>query len=129
VTAIETSRLLLRPWQPDDLAQLTRLLGDPEVTRHIVLASRSPPRMWPRYRPGPLEQWEHNGFAPWVAIEKATGRWVGRIGLNEILDWPGPDKVGSAGSCTESSGAGDLPPRAAAPACATGSRSWGWRGS
>jgi RimJ/RimL family protein N-acetyltransferase len=37
VTAIETPRLLLRPWQPDDLAELTRLLTDPEVTRYIVL--------------------------------------------------------------------------------------------
>jgi RimJ/RimL family protein N-acetyltransferase len=37
VTAIETSRLLLRPWQPDDLGELTRLLTDPEVIRYIVL--------------------------------------------------------------------------------------------
>ena len=30
---IETARLLLRPWQPDDLAEFTRLLTDPVVTR------------------------------------------------------------------------------------------------
>jgi len=92
VTAIETSRLLLRPWQPDDLAQLTRLLGDPEVTRYILLGEPFTPQDVAQVSARTLEQWDHNGFGPWVAIEKATGRWVGRIGLNEILDWPGPDE-------------------------------------
>jgi RimJ/RimL family protein N-acetyltransferase len=94
VTTIQTPRLLLRPWQPDDLAELTRLLSDPEVTRYIVLnEQRFTPEDVAEVSARTLEQWEHNGFGPWVAIEKATGRWVGRIGLNEILDWPGPDKV------------------------------------
>jgi RimJ/RimL family protein N-acetyltransferase len=30
---------------------------------------------------------------PLAAIEKQTGRWVGRIGLDELADWPGPHKV------------------------------------
>jgi RimJ/RimL family protein N-acetyltransferase len=40
-----------------------------------------------------LRPWQPDGFGRWVAIEKATGRWVGRIGLSEILGWPGPDKI------------------------------------
>jgi ribosomal-protein-alanine N-acetyltransferase len=36
--------------------------------------------------------WEDYGFGPWAALEKATGRWVGRIGLNLLPDWPGDDK-------------------------------------
>ena len=90
---IETSRLLLRPWQPDDLAEFTRLLTDPEVTRYIVLNQPFTPEDVIAVSDRTLEQWEHNGFGPWVAIEKATGRWVGRIGLSEIQDWPGLDKV------------------------------------
>lgn len=93
MTAIETSRLLLRPWQPDDLAELTRLLTDPEVTRYIVLSEPFTPKDVAEVAARTLEQWDHNGFGPWVAIEKATGRWVGRIGLNEIRDWPGPENV------------------------------------
>jgi RimJ/RimL family protein N-acetyltransferase len=93
VTAIETSRLLLRPWQPDDLAELTRLLTDPEVTRYIVADEPFTPEDVAEVSARTLEQWEHNGFGPWVAIEKATGRWVGRIGLSEMPDWPGADKV------------------------------------
>jgi RimJ/RimL family protein N-acetyltransferase len=33
MTAIETARLLLRPWQDDDLERLVALYGDPRVSR------------------------------------------------------------------------------------------------
>jgi RimJ/RimL family protein N-acetyltransferase len=36
--------------------------------------------------------WNAHGFGPWAALEKASGRWVGRIGLNLLADWPGPDR-------------------------------------
>jgi ribosomal-protein-alanine N-acetyltransferase len=90
---IETARLLLRPWQPGDLAEFTRLLTDPVVTRHIVVSTPFSPQDVAELSARTLRQWERNGFGPWAAIEKATGRWVGRIGLDELADWPGPDKV------------------------------------
>jgi hypothetical protein len=92
VTEIQTARLLLRPWQPDDLAEFTRLLTDPEVTRYIVHTPFSPQDV-AELSDRTLEQWERNGFGPWAAIEKQTGRWVGRIGLDELADWPGPHKI------------------------------------
>jgi ribosomal-protein-alanine N-acetyltransferase len=36
--------------------------------------------------------WEQYGFGPWAALEKGSGRWIGRIGLNLLDDWPGADK-------------------------------------
>jgi RimJ/RimL family protein N-acetyltransferase len=90
---IETPRLLLRPWQPDDLAEFTRLLTDPVVTRYIVVSTPFSPEDVAEVHARTLEQWQRNGFGPWAAIEKATGRWVGRIGLDELPDWPGPHKV------------------------------------
>jgi RimJ/RimL family protein N-acetyltransferase len=90
---IETPRLLLRPWQPEDLAEFTRLLTDPVVTRHIVVSTPFSSEDVAELSARTLEQWERNGFGPWAAIEKATGRWVGHIGLDELADWPGPDKV------------------------------------
>ena len=93
MSEIETARLLLRPWQPDDLAEFTRLLTDPEVTRYIVVHTPFSPQDVAELSTRTLEQWERNGFGPWAAIEKQTGRWVGRIGLDELPDWPGPHKV------------------------------------
>jgi RimJ/RimL family protein N-acetyltransferase len=34
--------------------------------------------------------WADYGFGPWAAVEKDSDRWVGRIGLNRLEDWPGP---------------------------------------
>jgi RimJ/RimL family protein N-acetyltransferase len=93
VTEIETARLLLRPWQPDDLAEFTRLLTDPEVTRYIVVHAPFSPQDVAELSARTLAQWERNGFGPWAAIKKRTGRWVGRMGLNELPDWPGPHKI------------------------------------
>jgi len=90
---IETARLLLRPWQANDLAELTRLLTDPEVTRYIVVHTPFSPADVAELSARTLEQWKRNGFGPWAAIEKQTGRWAGRIGLDELPDWPGPHKV------------------------------------
>lgn len=90
---IETARLLLRPWQAGDLAEFTRLLTDPVVTRYIVVSTPFSPQDVADLSASTLEQWERNGFGPWAAIEKATGRWVGRIGLDELPHWPGPDRI------------------------------------
>jgi RimJ/RimL family protein N-acetyltransferase len=40
-----------------------------------------------------MHQWDEHGFGPWAAVDKATGHWVGQIGLNELPTWPGPEKV------------------------------------
>lgn len=40
-----------------------------------------------------LGMWDRYGIGPWAAIEKSTGRWIGRIGLNELPWWPYDDKV------------------------------------
>src|SRR5256885_4307189 len=32
-------------------------------------------------------------FRSLAAIDKATGAWIGQIGLNHLAYWPGPEKV------------------------------------
>ena len=39
MTQIETDRLLLRPWQNDDVERLVALYGDPRVARFLSLGS------------------------------------------------------------------------------------------
>jgi RimJ/RimL family protein N-acetyltransferase len=75
--ALETDRLLLRPWREEDGVELQRLLSDAAVAggRHL------PPDRIARMAEASLRQWRVNGFGPWAAIEKASGRWIGRIGL------------------------------------------------
>jgi RimJ/RimL family protein N-acetyltransferase len=40
-----------------------------------------------------VRQWQVNGFGPWAALDRATGQWIGRLGLDELEDWPGCDKI------------------------------------
>ena len=91
---VETARLLLRRWQTGDLERLVALYADPRVSRY--LSGDGHP--WPRERGIAvfehfMRQWEQQGFGPWAAVDKRTGRWLGEIGLNELVDWPGPHKV------------------------------------
>jgi len=85
----ETAHLLLRPWREEDGAELERLFTDPAVRggRHF------PPERIARFAVSSLRQWQAHGFGPWAAIDKATGAWVGRIGLDYLDDWPEADKV------------------------------------
>ena len=85
MSAIETARLLLRPWQDDDLERLVALYGDPRVSRFLSVDGRP----WPGERSvGAFEhfrgEWQERGFGPWPAIDKHTGRWLGQVGLNEL---------------------------------------------
>lgn len=89
VNIIETARLILRPWQENDLEELEQLFTDPAVRkgRHLPLERiRAIAR-------SSLQQWQRNGFGPWAALDKATERWIGRVGLDELADWPDTDKI------------------------------------
>jgi ribosomal-protein-alanine N-acetyltransferase len=95
---IETARLRLRMLTRADLAELTRIVADPEVMKYLGRV------------PGPLTaaeaeaffdsvfaHWERHGFGRWAVVEKSTGQLVGCAGfrshegqaeLNYLLDRP-----------------------------------------
>jgi RimJ/RimL family protein N-acetyltransferase len=81
--------MVLRPWREEDRAEMQRLFRDPAVRG----GRNMPPDRVDRLAEASLRQWRVNGFGPWAAIEKATGAWIGRIGLDELEDWPGVDRI------------------------------------
>jgi RimJ/RimL family protein N-acetyltransferase len=65
MSAIETARLLLRPWHDDDLERLVALYDDPQVARFLSVDGHP----WPRARSvGAFEhfrrQGQEHGFGP-----------------------------------------------------------------
>jgi len=90
--AVETERLLLVPWSDDYFDEFAALCGDAEamhfISRGRPLSRADVEEILRRTR----SMWETYGFGPWAAVEKGSGRWVGRIGLNLLGDWPGADK-------------------------------------
>jgi RimJ/RimL family protein N-acetyltransferase len=91
VTA-ETERLLLLPWSDEYLEGWVALCGDPRAMHFITGGSRIERVDAERLAKRSIRLWEEHGRGPWAAVDKATGQWVGRIGLNLLEDWPGPHK-------------------------------------
>jgi RimJ/RimL family protein N-acetyltransferase len=84
---IETERLVLRVPVPDDFeAGWAEFHGDAESMKYIGGAM---PRAsaW-RAMAEVVGMWPLRGFGQFSAIEKETGRWVGRVGAWKPGDWP-----------------------------------------
>jgi Acetyltransferase (GNAT) domain len=88
----ETQRLLLIPWSDDHLDEFAALCADAEAMRFISGGTPLPQDAVEEIHRRTRSMWDEYGFGPWAATEKSSGRWIGRIGLNLLADWPGPDK-------------------------------------
>jgi RimJ/RimL family protein N-acetyltransferase len=107
---IETERLVLRPPRLEDLDAWAAFMADPEAARHLG---------GPQGRNGAWRSlctvagsWAVQGFGMFSVIEKASGRWVGRLGPWRPAEWPGTE-VGW-GVVREAWGRGYAPEGAAA---------------
>ena len=87
-----TDRLLLVPWTNEFKDEWGRILADPQIVRFISGGVPYTPKEALENSERSERLWKEFGFGPWAAIEQATGRWVGRIGLNLLEDWPDSDR-------------------------------------
>jgi RimJ/RimL family protein N-acetyltransferase len=86
---LETDRLILRPPSGDDLEPWYAFSRDEETMRHLGgVQPRSP--AW-RGLCQVTGAWTINGYSMFSVVEKATGRWVGRLGPWVPADWPGTE--------------------------------------
>ncbi|AKJ03804.1 RimJ/RimL family protein N-acetyltransferase [Archangium gephyra] len=86
---LETPRLLLRPTATEDLEGFVMLMADPESARFI--GGLQPRSMVWRAMHTMAGSWVLNGYAMFSVLEKATGRWVGRVGPWKPDGWPGSE--------------------------------------
>jgi RimJ/RimL family protein N-acetyltransferase len=81
--ALDTARLTLRAHAPADLAECAAMWADPLMVRHIGGRPLSEEEVWARVlRYAGL--WALLGFGYWVVRERATGRFVGEVGLGDF---------------------------------------------
>lgn len=87
---LETERLILRRFTPEDVEHLVELDSDPEVMRYLTggkqtsrekIATETLPWLLSEYESG-------DGFGRWAAIEKQTGAFIGWFGLRRHEDTP-----------------------------------------
>jgi RimJ/RimL family protein N-acetyltransferase len=88
IPTIKTERLVLRGFEPGDLDDLAPIFADADVVRYLAGEPMSREETW-REVALHLGHWHLRGYGMWAAIEKATGRCVGRVGIWNPENWPG----------------------------------------
>jgi RimJ/RimL family protein N-acetyltransferase len=84
---IESDRLIMRQWRLDDFESYLELCQDPEVMRFLGGKTFDRLECW-RHMAFMAGHWQLRGYGPWAVEEKATGRFVGRVGFLNPEGWP-----------------------------------------
>ncbi|MBA3432195.1 MAG: GNAT family N-acetyltransferase [Actinobacteria bacterium] len=88
----QTDRLWLRKWSHDGYGDVyAEILADPVAMRFI--SGEALPREISDEISLRSERLWDEGFGPWAALLKDGDRFVGRIGLSRLDDWPGDQKI------------------------------------
>lgn len=86
---LHTERLILRPFQQDDLPAYLELVGDATAMRYIgsgMTLGRE--AAWTQLATL-LGHWQLRGYGLWAIEERGSGALVGRAGLFNPEGWPG----------------------------------------
>jgi RimJ/RimL family protein N-acetyltransferase/catechol 2,3-dioxygenase-like lactoylglutathione lyase family enzyme len=86
---LETERLRLRPFGPEDADAYADMCADPELMRYLsatgeVLSREDAWRQMAMF----VGHWQLRGFGMWAVEERETRTFVGRIGLHYPDGWP-----------------------------------------
>ncbi|MGF6709860.1 RimJ/RimL family protein N-acetyltransferase [Luteibacter sp. W1I16] len=84
---IETDRLILRPPAAEDFDAWAVCMADPDVSR--FLGGPQPRAIAWRNFMTMAGCWSIDGFGMFSVIERASGRWMGRLGPWQPEGWPG----------------------------------------
>lgn len=90
IPTLTTERLILRAHRPEDYEPYAAMMADPGVARFLTMDGKPQPRSdaW-RALAALIGCWTLRGFGMWALEEKATGRYVGRVGPWQPEGWPG----------------------------------------
>lgn len=86
---LETDRLILRIPQAEDFEAYAQMAADEDVMRHIGHAQVRAVA-WRGFCTI-VGAWRVRGFSMFSIVEKASGRWVGRMGPWQPDGWPGTE--------------------------------------
>jgi [ribosomal protein S5]-alanine N-acetyltransferase len=79
---LETNRLLVRQWVPDDWKRMRPLATDPRVLRYIGDGLPWTEERMRRFVDGGIEQSAKRGWVLWPLIHKADSEFIGFCGFN-----------------------------------------------
>jgi RimJ/RimL family protein N-acetyltransferase len=86
---LETDRLILRPPAPEDFDAFAEFAADESASRY--LGGAQPRALAWRAWATITGAWVLRGYSMFSVLEKATGRWLGRVGPWMPEGWPGTE--------------------------------------
>ncbi len=90
---LETSRLIIRRFAPDDLDTLAALRSDANVMRYIHTVPQTREAVEKRIE-GFVQQYDERGFAQWAVNDKETHELIGWCGFSYLDDTPPNIEIG-----------------------------------
>ncbi|HEV7683764.1 MAG TPA: GNAT family N-acetyltransferase [Pyrinomonadaceae bacterium] len=85
---IETARLRLRLFRPDDLDELATMFRDPRVMRYVADGKPADREVAHKALTSVIDHWRRHGFGRWAVEEKETHQFLGYGGLRSLLGTP-----------------------------------------
>jgi len=89
IPTLETERLVMRPWRESDVDPYLELTSDPEAMRYLGFGETMDREGTWRNIALILGHWALRGYGFWAVEEKASGAFLGRVGLWQPEGWPG----------------------------------------
>jgi ribosomal-protein-alanine N-acetyltransferase len=83
---IQTPRLVLRPWQPDDAGRLFEILQEEDLLRYFPRTSPPPFERVERYIAHHQAHWQERGYGHWAVVPRAESFVIGWTGLEFLPD-------------------------------------------
>jgi [ribosomal protein S5]-alanine N-acetyltransferase len=84
IPVLETSRLILRAFVPEDVPALYEIMNGPDVLRYFPPGG---PPSYERVERGVarfLRHWETRGYGLWAVVERESAALIGRCGLTFV---------------------------------------------
>jgi len=91
IPTLETERLSLRAFREEDVIAFFELSQDLDVVRYVgerKLPTRQ--EVW-RAIAAWIGHWALRGYGQWAIEERESGQLIGRAGIINPADWPGPE--------------------------------------
>ena len=85
---IETERLLLQMFRPEDLDELARLFSDPDVMKYVGDGKPVNREEADKALKSIIRHWVTRGFGRWAVVDKKTHEFVGFGGLRSLFGTP-----------------------------------------
>lgn len=86
--SIETERLRLQMFRPDDLDRLAVLFSDPDVVRYVGDGKTVDREETERALQSIIKHWQTHGFGRWAVVDKNTREFLGFGGLRSLFGTP-----------------------------------------